>query len=146
MGFFDLPTLAEVQADRASRPNWKTTRTILDEKTEADKDDARKLEAWKSAVRKRDKGRCRVCEVKTVKTLEADPKRGEAHHIKTRADKRVRYDLRNGLHVCLKCHQRLEGRGKKLHVIGTAAQMFTVDGKTYLNGDKRLRFTESKEA
>jgi predicted restriction endonuclease len=143
MGIRDLPTLADVQADRAKRPNWKPTQTRLERKVEDAKDDAKQLLQWARDVKARDEGRCRVCGVRTLATLERVPKRGEAHHIKSRADKAVRTDVRNGLWCCLKCHQRLHGRGVRLHIIGTAAQLFTVNGKPYLNGDLALTFTEA---
>lgn len=143
MSMRSLPTLAEVQAQRARRPNWKPTTTRLDQKVADDKDDEKKLLAWAKAVKARDEGKCRVCGVRTITTLERVPKRGEAHHIKTRSDWAVRHDVRNGLWLCLRDHQRLSGRGVRLHVIGTAAQTFIVNGTTYLNGDCPLQFTEA---
>lgn len=144
MPMADLPTLAEVQAARTG-PLWKSPVSRLDEKTAADKDDAKRLDHWRRSVRTRDRGRCRVCGVKTVTTIDRDPKRGEAHHIVSRTDAAVRTDVRNGLWCCLKCHQRFKGRGVRLHVIGTAAQMFTAaNGKQYLDATQPLQFREAK--
>ncbi len=148
MGVADLLTLAQAQAARAGKPNWKSPITRLDEKTAAKRDDAKLLETWKRKVRYRDRGHCRVCKIKTVTTLALDPKRGEAHHIVSRTCPAVRYDVRNGLHVCAKCHSLLTRH--KLFVVGTAAQMFTAGDqktKSYLNGSEPdLRFVERKPA
>lgn len=144
MGAFDrLQTLAEVQTARAGKPNWKPTQTRLDEKVADGKDDAKHLLQWAKDVKARDQGCCRVCGVRTLTTLDRVPKRGEAHHLKGRADRAVRVDVRNGIWVCLRDHQRLHGRGVRLHVVGTAAQLFTVNGKPYLNGDLPLKFKEA---
>jgi len=140
-----VPTAAEVAADRQGKPLWKSPITRLDAKTAADKDDAKLLDQWRKAVRFRDRGRCRCCGVKTVTTIDRDPKRGEAHHIVTRADAAVRTDPRNGLWLCLSCHQRLQGRGRRLHVVGKASQLFTAaNGKSYLDATYALTFTEAK--
>jgi hypothetical protein len=137
-----LPTLAEVQADRTG-PLWKTPTGRLDAADAKEKDDAKLLEQWRRQVKTRDRGRCRVCGVKTIATMELDPKRGEAHHIVSRADKSVRYDVRNGLHVCLRDHRRFKGH--RLHVVGTAAQMFVAaNGKSYLDASWPLTFKETR--
>lgn len=145
MGALDrLPTLAEVQAQRRARPNWKPSQTRLDEKVAADKDDAKLLREWARYVRLRDQGICRVCGVQTIQTLELDPKRQEIHHIVSRTNQAIRYDVRNGLCVCLRDHQRLTRH--QLFVMGTAAQMYQAGrtGKWYLNGNEPLQFTTRK--
>lgn len=108
---------------------------------EAEKDDKRELAAWSKAIWKRDKGKCRACGIAVVKRLDALPDTGDPHHIVGRADKAVRYDTRNGLLVCRTCHDKLTGAvGQRLHITGTAKQMFTVNGRPYLNADCKLRF------
>ena len=138
-----LPTLAEVNALRRATPK-DAIPTRLDVKTAADKDDAQQLEAWRHAVARRDRHRCRVCGCKTVKTLALDPKRGEAHHIVSRTNPVTRTDVRNGIHVCLRDHQRLTRH--QLFVVGTAAHMFQA-GKTghwYLDATCALTFAPTK--
>ena len=144
MGLLDrLPTLAEVSARRRATPKHAIP-TRLDTKTATDKDDARALEVWRRAVARRDRHRCRVCGCKTVATLALDPRRGEAHHIVSRTNPVTRTDVRNGLHVCLKDHQRLTRH--QLFVVGTASQMFQAGtaGKWYLDATCALTFTPTK--
>lgn len=141
MGILDqlstpLFTPDEMYEERKGKPLPKNVDRLA-EKTDRRKDDAKKLDAWKRAVRHRDRGRCRVCGTKTVQTAALTPKRGETHHLASRADWRVRHDRRNGLHVCFQCHRRLEKN--EIRIIGTAAQMFQVDGRPYLNADEPLR-------
>jgi ribosomal protein L37AE/L43A len=134
MGLADLPTLADEQTRRRATPKYAIP-TRLEEKIAADKTDAKALEQWAHAVRRRDRERCRVCGIRTVRTLELDPRRGEAHHIVSRTNPVIRVDVRNGLWTCGKCHSLLTRH--KLFVIGTARQMFVAGrtGKSYLNGD-----------
>jgi ribosomal protein L37AE/L43A len=134
MGLADLKTLAELSAVRRAVPKHEL-RSRLDEKTATDKDDAKQLQVWARAVRARDKETCRVCHRKTLRTLELDPRRGEAHHIVSRTNPVIRVDVRNGLWTCGRCHSLLTRH--KLFVIGTARQMFVAGrtGKSYLNGD-----------
>ena len=63
---------------------------------------------FRSAVWSRDKGRCRVCRRVVRRTLGLDPLRGEVHHVVPRsiAPER-RYDVENGILVCLRDHIRL---------------------------------------
>jgi hypothetical protein len=141
MNITDLPSMGEVNAQRRAVPKWQIP-TRLETKTADAKDDKHVLETWKQAVKARDKSRCRVCGRKTVVTLALDPKRGEAHHIAGRADKAVRTDVRNGLHCCLLCHGKFK---HGLHVIATAAQMFTAsNGKRYIDCNQPVAFKETK--
>jgi predicted restriction endonuclease len=144
MGALDrLPTLAEVQADRASRPNWKSV-TRLADKTAAKKLDAKELDAWRRAVSARDRGRCRVCGIRTLATLELVPNRREIHHVVSRTNPLIRYDVRNGLTVCKTHHDQLTRH--QLFVIGTAADLFVAGrtGKKYLNTDRPLKFASRR--
>jgi hypothetical protein len=55
----------------------------------------------------------------------------------------TRYDLRNGLTLCYRCHWRVTGAvNDKLIVVG--ARFFTVAGVRYINGSRTVRFTEAK--
>lgn len=114
--------------------------TRLDVKSAKDKDDEKQLDAWRKGLRLRAKGRCQHCGIKTVKTLALDPKRGEGHHLVGRADKALRYDLRNGLHLCLKCHTAITTG--KLFVQQLAKHLFKLGDRTLVNGAKPVTFTE----
>jgi hypothetical protein len=145
MSFADLPTLADLQArPRAVRKDRMPSR--MDTKAQADQDDAKLLRRLALDVRARDLGICRVCGVQTVPTLELDPKRSECHHIVSRTCKVTRYDIRNCLHLCLACHQKVTHH--KLFVVGTAAQVFRVGkgitAKTYLDATCNLQFKEKR--
>lgn len=106
-GRLRLPTLAEVSRTRRAQPKGQI-KTQLAEKVAAMRADEKATAAFRAAVWKRDGGRCRVCGVQVKKTLALDPKRGEVHHRMPRSTKpERRYDVANGLLVCLQCHQRI---------------------------------------
>jgi hypothetical protein len=143
MGLADLPTLADIQTQRRATPKHAMT-SRLDAKTAATKDDAQQFEAFRRAVVHRDRGRCRVCGCRTVKTLALDPKRREVHHLVSRTNPVTRFDPRNGITVCHRDHRRLTAH--HLFVIGTAAQMFQAGKvpKWYLDASCPLQVTEKK--
>ena len=145
MGLADLKTLAEISAVRRATPKAELP-SRLDTKVASTKDDAKLLREWARYVRLRDDGKCRVCGIKTLQTLELDPRRGEAHHIVSRTNQTIRTDVRNGLHVCLRCHHRFTAR--TLFVVGTAKQMYQVGrtGRWYLNGNEALTFSAKHPA
>jgi ribosomal protein L37AE/L43A len=140
-----LPTLGDLQRTPRATPKDQLP-SRLDTKTAADTDDAKALEQWAKKVRHRDRERCRVCGVKTVRTLALDPKRGEAHHLRPRSCQVTRTDVRNGIWTCLSCHQKLTRH--KLFPIGTGAMVFRVGrgitAKSYLDGTCDLKFKEKK--
>lgn len=131
-----LPTLADLSRIRRATP--KVVKSRLDAKAEAAGEDARRLKAWRHAVGERDEWRCRRCGIHTIKTLALSPQRGEAAHICRRSDRAVRTDRRNGVHLCHRCHEDLDQH--RIRLVGTAAQMFVVEGQSYLDGDCPLRF------
>jgi hypothetical protein len=139
------PTVAEMAAERAGKPLPKSEMLRAEAFKSAERDEKKLEEACKRIVWKRDKGECRHCETKVVKSLAYQPKRGETHHIIGRAFQLLRFDPRNRMLVCAACHERIEKC--LLFIVGTARQMFTAeDGKSYLNADCKLRFTEKKPA
>jgi len=134
MGLADLPYLTQRKAQAV--PKGKTR---AETNGEAEQRDTNLLNIWKARVFQRDKGICRCCGRKVKKTLEHVPQRAEAHHLKTRADKAVRYDVRNGLLVCLfPCHDGITTG--KIAVTQHARLMFTLDGKSYINGSEPVEF------
>ena len=125
-----------VNRPRMAVPKGKTR---AETNGEAEKRDTNLLNIWKARVFQRDKGICRCCGRKVKKTLEHVPQRAEAHHLKTRADKSVRYDVRNGILVCLfPCHEGITTG--KIAVTQAARLMFVVDGKSYINGSEAVTF------
>jgi hypothetical protein len=122
-------------------------RSRLDVKTSDSTDDAKALDAWRKAVAFRDRGRCRVCGIRTVVTLELVKHRREIHHLRSRTDPVVRHDPRNGITTCKVHHDQLTRH--KLFPVQKAAAMFTAGRtqKKYLDGDKPLIFvTKNPEA
>lgn len=137
--FAHLETLAQRNATpRAEAKPTKEDRAKTNAK--ADRTDANNLDVWKKSVRLREKGRSRLTGKLLEVTLAPIPDRGEAHHIKSRTDKRVRYDRRNGVYLSLVEHDRA-GRGL-LRIEGT--QFFEIDGQRYIDADELLRFTDTE--
>lgn len=142
MGVRELPTLAEVNAVRRAVPKYDMA-TRLETKTAEDKKAKTAEKVFLKAVWARDKGLCRHCERKVIKSLELVEQRGEVHHIASRVDQSVRFDSRNGILLCARCHEAVERY--QLHIIGKATQTFKVDGRTYLNADKKLQFRKAEK-
>jgi hypothetical protein len=141
----DLPTLAEISAVRRAVPKHEL-RSRLDVKTSASTDDAKALDAWRKAVAFRDRGRCRVCGIRTLVTLELVKNRREIHHLRSRTDPVVRVHPKNGIVVCKFHHDQLTRH--KLFPVQKAADMFTAGRtqKKYLDGDKPLIFVTKNPA
>ena len=108
MSIADLPTLAEMQAQRRAVPKHALM-TKLEDKTAKVKADTKALLAFRAAVWLRDGGKCRVCHVKVLKTLSLTAKRGEVHH---RRGRRVapadRYTVAEAVLLCLSCHGKVQ--------------------------------------
>ena len=136
------PSLVERQATRRATPKH-AEKTRAEQHTDQAREEKKAEAACVKRVWQRDEGQCRHCKVKVLKSLEYQPKRGETHHIVGRATWAVRFDPRNRILLCAACHELVERL--RLFIVGTAKQMFTVDGKSYLNADCKLRFTKSKE-
>lgn len=111
----------------------------LQVKDRTDKQDARAEEKWKKAVRKRDGMHCRWCKRKVEICLDLVPERAECNHISGRVVLAIRWDVRNGLLLCCACHERITGKVNERFVI-YSTKTFTVDGVSYINGDKPVKF------
>lgn len=126
-----LPTLAQLQATPRATPKYELE-TRLD-RAIANKAarllDEKKLRAWAFAVKDRDKWRDRKTGRRVLRTLNLDPDRGEAHHVVSRDDWAVRYDVRNGICLSLATHDAVT-RGQ-LAIEGTA--WFTIRGCRYVD-------------
>jgi hypothetical protein len=126
-----LPTLAELQATPRATPKHelptKLDRAIASRAFRLE--DQRQLRKWASAVKTRDRWRDRKTGLRVRRCLELDPRRAEAHHVVSRDDWAVRYDLRNGVTVSASTHDALT-RGQ-LAIEGT--EYFTVRGVRYID-------------
>jgi hypothetical protein len=136
----NLPALSDRGRERYATPKSAMT-TRLDVKDAKDTDDEKRLDVWRATLRTRADGRCQRCGVKTIRTLALNTKRGEGHHIVKRAEKALRYDPRNGLHLCLRCHERITMG--KLFVQQLAKHMFRLAGASHIDGSKPVTFQEA---
>lgn len=64
---------------------------------------------FKREVWDRDKGMCRKCGRKVIKTVSRIPERGECHHVFGRTGD-LRFESRGAMLVCCACHEQLTGR------------------------------------
>lgn len=130
-----LPTPEQAFRDRLRDRGFGLPKgpTRLDAKEAKDKIDEKELDAWRTKVYTRDRYRCRVCKRKVSRSIELKPDQAHGHHIVSRKFKPLRYDRRNGVTCCPRCHEDIERN--RVVIIGKAADMFVLDGKSYLNGD-----------
>jgi len=113
----DLPTLAEVEADRVGKPIPKGP-SRLERRTAESKADRRLAQAFRQAVWARDGGRCRQCGGKVVRSLRRQANRGEVHHLHGRGV--LALEVRCAVLVCAGCHEKLTGRmNERWRVVGT---------------------------
>jgi hypothetical protein len=125
-----LQTLAEIRAVPRAQPKRYTKLDRAIATKAARLEDAKKLREWASAVKDRDQWRDRKTGVKVRSTRQLDPLRAEAHHIVSKDDHAVRYDIRNGLCLSFETHFLVEHF--KYRIEGTA--FFTVGGCQYIDG------------
>lgn len=102
----------------------------LDTRTQDDRIDHARLAHWRCAVRARDQV-SRYSRTRVVVTIRLQHNQAQCHHIAGRAEKAVRYDVRNGILLNAVEHEAVE-RGS-LQLLGT--RFFDEAGKTYLNAD-----------
>lgn len=132
----DLPSLN----GQPGRPVPKG-KTRLEESMQADADEESNGETWRTAVYVRDKYRCRCCGCKVKRSIGREASRATPHHIKRRDNLETRFDRRNGLTLCLWCHERVTGKvNDRLDVIGTV--YFDIDGRSYIDGDHKVTFAK----
>ena len=98
--------------------------------------DAQKLRRWARDVKDRDSWKDRKTGLKVRSTRTLDPDRAESHHLVSKDDWAVRYDVRNGVTLSLANHLAVElGRYR---IDGT--RWFTVKGQRYINGNFPIYF------
>ena len=111
----------------------------LAQRTARLRDDRLAEAAFKRAVWTRDEGTCRICGCRCLRTLALHPRRGEVHHVKPRAYRATRFDVRNGLLLCAADHERVTRHQMELYATG----VFIVNGVSYqdFSGVIMARFT-----
>lgn len=127
--------------ERCAEQKWQMD-TRVDASDAKDREDKRRLEVWRSAVYAADRYLCRCCGLKVKRTLKLTAERAEAHHVAGRADVTVRYDPRNGLTLCYKCHRRVTGNvADKLVIVGSV--FFTIETTRYIDAREPVEFQEA---
>lgn len=100
-----LGTLADVQP---ATQKW-AMKSRLTDSIAAQKADEKALREFRAAVWTRDKGLCRLCGVKVIKTLSLNPRRGEVHHLRGRhVAPEDRYNVKKALLLCARCHEQAQ--------------------------------------
>ncbi len=94
----------------------------------------------RSDVWLRDKGRCRVCGVKVIKSVKREPKRGEVHQLHGRTGD-LRHETRGAVLCCLRCHERLTGKvNDRIFIVPT--KTFAIQQGEFSDARFRLTFTD----
>lgn len=135
-----LPTVADVDAQRHGKPlgKGKTRLEVTIEQRPLTKVDEK---AFKSAVWRRDRNRCRCCGRKVQQVLARVPERGEVHHIHGRRGD-LRFEVKSAILVCLRCHERLTGKVNAHRMQVLATETFAIRGEWYTNANCPITFTE----
>lgn len=82
----------------------KLQRVIAKQRTEK-----QSASAFKAAVWARDKGQCRVCKRKVIRSLAVSPKRGEVHHLRGRnVAPKDRFNPEAAALLCAVCHAKAQ--------------------------------------
>ncbi len=103
-----IPTMAEVQAERAGKPILKAQQTRR-QVNDAEVKQHTYGKAFKAAVRKRDGMRCRRCGRTVVVQMERTKARAEIHHIHGRVGA-LRFEVRSAILLCGSCHDEATGK------------------------------------
>lgn len=141
MKITDLLTLAEVNAVPHATPKHELETRLdraIDNKA-ARLMDERLLRSWAFKVKDRGGWKDRKTGERLRRCLDLDPLRAEAHHVVSRDDWNVRYDIRNGICVSFATHDALT-RGR-LVIEGTA--WFTIRGTKYIDATAPVYFVRS---
>jgi len=101
--------------------------------------DRKLLERWARQVKDRDGWRDRKTGVTVHRTRQLDPCRAEAHHVVSKDDRAVRYDVRNG--ICLSMQTHLEVSLGRYRIEGTV--FFRKGGARYIDGTYPVLFVRT---
>jgi hypothetical protein len=133
-----LRTLAEVNAvphaTRKDQLDSKLDRAIASKAARLR--DVQQLRVWARAVKDRDRWQDRKTGHQVLATRQLDPRRAEAHHIASKDDRAVRYDVRNGICLSFATHFAIERH--ELRIEGT--RWFTVGGARYIDATYAVYF------
>lgn len=133
-------TMAEAAAARLGKTIDKGP-SRLDVRTDDIRQDKAAERTWRKAVIARDGHVCRHCKCRVVKQLALAPNRLEIHHVAGRADRAVRWDVRNGMVLCATCHEKVTRN--RLLIVQVAKLLFKIGTQTYTNASKKLTFKEA---
>lgn len=140
MGRLDqLPTLDELQATPRAEPKPCTKLERAIARKAARLDDAKQLRIWAHAVKERDLWKDRRTGQRVRRTRDLDPLGAEAHHIESRDDPAVRYDIRNGITLSLETHEAVTHH--RLTIKGTV--WFWKNGCRYIDGTYPVIFVRT---
>jgi len=131
-----LPTLADVHQHPRAQPKifTKLERAIA---RKADRlEDAKQLRVWARAVKDRDQWRDRKTGARLRRTMDLDPLRAEAHHLVSRDERSLRYDVRNGITLSLLTHLAVERHQYRIE--GTV--FFSVNGTKHIDANYPVTF------
>lgn len=137
-----LNTLDQVNAQRRAVPKHELPSKLdrAKAKEKADRLDEAKLTAWATAVKERDEWKDRKDGRAVKKTRALHSRRAEAHHVVSRDDLSLRYDVRNGLCLAYETHEAVERN--QLRIVGT--KFFTLAGKRHIDCTHQVRFVKVK--
>lgn len=108
MSWHELPTLSELQETRRAVAKGAIP-SRLSEKTAKDQTEKQRAVDLARAVWKKYEGKCHVCGVKVMRSLERHSKRGEIHHRQTRgAHPEAKHELDNLVLLCALCHEKAQ--------------------------------------
>lgn len=102
--------------------------------------DAKQLRAWAFAVKDRDRWKDRKTGARVHASRQLDPLRAEAHHIVSKDDHAVRYDVRNGVCLSLETHAAVECH--RLRIVGSV--FFLKGGTRYIDATFPVSFIRQR--
>lgn len=137
-GVHDLPTKAEMDAERAFKPQPKGLTRLQQSKAEAKVTKIDHKEFLR-LVRVRDEYHCRHCGREVKVTLARIKERAEVNHIHGRTGDLL-FEVRAAILLCLECHEYFTGRvgSKRLLIIPT--QTFTIRQGTFTDARYKVTF------
>ncbi len=128
----NLPTLADRGRCAPPKPT-KVDR--LNARADAQRENARQHQAFRTAVIARDGHVCRCCGGKVVAAIQAVPNRLEVSHLHGRVGA-LRYEVRCAVVMCLRCHVHFTGTvNDKIIAVGT--RFVVIDGRRCINAGTR---------
>lgn len=83
---------------------------------------------FRAIVFDRDKGRCRSCSRKVIKTIDHVPEQAQVHHIHGRRGP-LRHDDRAALLLCGSCHEKVTGKVNEKAIIEATVTFRTERGE-----------------